>query len=129
MRTTPGGHTLLELVVVLAIIGIALAAAAPHFAVTKRSATEETQAVIEAARRTALANARSTLMTIRTDGTWEIVPATSSLPTALGRLIHRGSPLALDISPVGICRPVLVAGRRMEQLVNPLTCQLSDIIR
>ncbi len=129
MRTTPSGHTLLELVVVLAIIGIALAAAAPRFAVARLSSSEETQAVIETARRSALANARSTLMTIRTDGTWEIVPATSSLPTTRGRLSHRGSPLALDISPVGICRPVLVAGRRMDQLVNPLTCTLGDTIR
>ncbi len=118
------GHTLVELIVVIAIMGITLAVVAPHFIAHERSPDEQIQAVVMSARRTAVARAQSVAVIIGDDGRWVMEPTADGAGARLGALASRGQHVALHISPLGICLPDSKSSAVGSPAIDPLTCVL-----
>jgi prepilin-type N-terminal cleavage/methylation domain-containing protein len=127
-RVTPrGGFTLLELLVVLVLMGVAAALAAPALlrARPNRLGLNE---LIPAAREAAARRSEIVYLRIDGGGHWRMDGASSSpsAPLAAGRVDpFAGLPLTLDVSPTGVCAFDLrsAAAARVIQL-DPLTCDI-----
>ena len=97
------GITLLELVVVLSVLGIAAAFVLPSF-VLPRQSTSTLDVVAQHARAKAIARAQPLLLEIGPDGRWLL----ATLPDRQqhvdsGRVESDGVRLWIDISPIGRC--------------------------
>jgi prepilin-type N-terminal cleavage/methylation domain-containing protein len=117
--------TLVEMVVVLAVMGIALAISAPSLML--RSDDGSLHRVVANARRAALRRAEPMQLIVGEKGYWE-VQALRSGPTPLlsGRGLRTdGRALVIEISPLGLCTLDVPSGHPRATL-DPFSCTLTD---
>ena len=117
--------TLIEMVVVLAVMGIALAVVAPSMILPRR--TTDAGTVIADARNAALRRSEQMTVAIAGDGKWSLYAARSAEKALRsGRLDQQGvSPMRIDISPLGLCtvnESSVLAGNALD----PLTCAFNS---
>ncbi|MBM4184965.1 MAG: prepilin-type N-terminal cleavage/methylation domain-containing protein [Gemmatimonadetes bacterium] len=118
------GLTLLELLVVLVLLGLAISLAAPSFLAPGGPPDDDVQRVIDVARRTAVRRAQAVTLAIESDGRW-VIEGSSGLDS--GRLLTgtvtwtQQSPVRLDISPLGAC---LLYARTSSLTIDPVRCRL-----
>ena len=107
-----GGVTLLELIVVLALLGLVLAIAAPSFIVPSTVEPSELGHAVDAARRAALLRGEPVTLSLARDGSWHVDSdaALTAAHIAVGSLRGPTSPLRIRISPLGTCIPEAVDG-------------------
>ncbi|MDQ3082719.1 MAG: prepilin-type N-terminal cleavage/methylation domain-containing protein [Gemmatimonadota bacterium] len=125
------GFTLLELVVVLAIMGLGMAVVAPSLVLRSPSPEEALQRVVADARRVATRRAQTVSLDIDDDGEWRVVGSERDAPEVLltGELDASSSlGVHLRITPLGLClseaRGADSGGRRPAVSFDPLTCSL-----
>lgn len=100
------GFTLLELVVVLAIMGLGMAVVAPSLVLRAPSPEEALQRVVADARRVATRRAQTVTLDIEANGIWQVAGSERDAPEVLltGEL---DEPLShgihLRITPLGLC--------------------------
>lgn len=113
--------TLIEMVVVLAVMGIALAVAAPSMILPRR--TTDIGTVVADARNAALRRSEQVTLAIAPDGKWSISAARSAAePLRSGKFeTTDGSPLRIDISPLGLCT-VNETSTMPHDLLDPFSC-------
>jgi prepilin-type N-terminal cleavage/methylation domain-containing protein len=106
------GVTLLELIVVIAMLGLILAIAAPAFIVPSADDRRDLASVLAAARRTAVLRGEPVTLNVGDAGEWMLMSdasttapaiATGTLDPPLGRIRVR-------VSPLGSCIPESSAG-------------------
>jgi prepilin-type N-terminal cleavage/methylation domain-containing protein len=121
------GLTLLELLVVLALMGLVLAVAAPAFIVPRANEDSGLGAVVATARRAAILRAEPVTVTLDSDGVWHIDGDVTPMapPIAAGRLASTVGELRLRVSPMGTCIPDRLVATRSEW--NALDCRLSPV--
>src|SRR5262245_49899728 len=105
MRRSPSGFTLLEILIVLVIIGLALGLASRAFLPPRRAPLADAQAAVEAARRVAVRRAEAVILTFESDGRWTVEDGARRgrlLEGTFGKLPDV-TPLVLHISPLGAC--------------------------
>ena len=118
--------TLVEIVVVIIVIGAALAVVAPSFIVPP--AESGVNQTLTAARRAALRRGETMTLVFHANGSWIVQPQRSSagVPVLSGTLDSNKGPAAeVRISPIGIC--ALQHGRIAgdAEMFDPLTCSIS----
>ena len=119
------GLTLLELLVVLVLLGLAVTLAAPAFLSSDRPPDDAVQRVIDSARRAAVQRAEAVTLAIEPDGRWVVegVGGPDSLRLFTGTVAWvYGSALRLDISPLGACMLYSAAEPRLT--IDPVRCRL-----
>lgn len=99
------GVTLLELIVVMALLGLVLAIAAPSFLVPERPSSNELTEVVSTARRTAVLRGEPVTLTIQTNGGWRIDPAAGASRDAIatGSLADAVGKVRVHLTPLGAC--------------------------
>jgi prepilin-type N-terminal cleavage/methylation domain-containing protein len=101
----PRGVTLLELIVVIALLGLILAIAAPAFIVPSASHDSELTTVLGTARRAAILRGEPVTLAIDSTGGWRLdgdaTPAAP--PIATGTLGSSVGRLRIRVSPIGTC--------------------------
>ncbi len=100
------GFTLLELIVVLALMGLAMAVVAPSFVLRPPSSDESVQRVVSSARRVAMRRAQTVTLDIDGGGSWRVTAAERDVPEVLlkGELDQSLSGgIHLRITPLGLC--------------------------
>jgi prepilin-type N-terminal cleavage/methylation domain-containing protein len=127
MMRSRGGFTLIELIVVLAIMALAAAVVIP---VLSRPRTGTTvQSVIESARDAAASRGETVYLRIDPSGTWHMEGGGSPLETdaASGRIAPIATvPLTLLVAPAGSCAfDVRSAAAARGLALDPLSCTLS----
>lgn len=123
------GFTLVEILVVLVLMGLAVALVAPAL-VPRRAAREGALATVVSRARDAAARRGETMhLTVEPSGTWRLVGAASSgaPPVAAGRLGEFDGPaFTLVASPIGTCAFDARSARAAERVaLDLLTCELS----
>jgi prepilin-type N-terminal cleavage/methylation domain-containing protein len=118
------GVTLLELMVVLALMGLVLAIAAPAFITPRSNPSGGLPDVVATARRAAILRAEPVTLAIDSTGTWEIDgdATRNAPPIATGTLTGSGMALRVRVSPMGTCIPDGPVARSGEW--NALDCRL-----
>ena len=99
------GVTLLELIVVIALLGLILAIAAPAFILPRPTRESELTTVLATARRAAILRGEPVTVAFVDGGTWQIDgdATPTGAPIATGKL---GSPIGsfrIHVSPMGTC--------------------------
>ncbi|MEO5580866.1 MAG: type II secretion system protein [Gemmatimonadaceae bacterium] len=132
------GFTLLELIVALALMGLAMAVVAPSFVLRPPSSDESVQRVVSSARRVAMRRAQTVTLDIDGGGSWRVTADGRDVPEVLlnGEL-DQSLPggVHLRITPLGLClteqrsaddgRRMTVSGASARGSVfDPLTCSL-----
>jgi len=97
--------TLLELIVVLALLGLLLAVAAPAFVIPTEKKESALAVVLAAGRRAAILRAEPVTLIVGQNGDWRLdSPATAGAsPIATGTLARSAGALRVQISPLGTC--------------------------
>ena len=106
-RPLRSGLTLLEVIVVLALMGLVLAIAAPAFIVPASQGESEIGAVVLAARRAAILRAEPVTLAVDQAGSWRVdSDATPGAPPiATGHVGSSAGQGRVRISPLGTCVP------------------------
>ena len=119
--------TLLELIVVLALLGLVLAVAAPAFIVPATPSTSNLGSSLATARRAAVLRAEPVTLTVDDAGAWRVDgDASPTAPSiATGRLASTVGRLRVRVSPLGTCVPEPVDGARIPDW-NALGCSLTS---
>jgi len=121
------GFTLLELVVVLAIMGLGMAIVAPSLVLRSPSTEEALQRVVADARRVATRRAQTVTLDVDAEGAWQVAGAERDSSEVLlsGELgaVSRGR-ISLRITPLGLCLTSADSGRGGSPVVDPLTCSM-----
>ena len=121
---TRRAFTLIEIVVVLAIVGIALSIAGPSL--MRPIAADSLQSVIDRTRNLALRRAEPVTLVVGADGKWtSYAVRTETRPVGSGRLGENpGISLRLDISPLGLCSSddILGSGAQGSLALDPFAC-------
>ena len=103
--STPRGVTLLELIVVMALLGLVLAIAAPAFIVPDARHESELTTVLTTARRAAVLRGEPVTLRLDATGGWRLegdaTPAAP--PIATGTLGSSVGRLRIRVSPLGTC--------------------------
>jgi prepilin-type N-terminal cleavage/methylation domain-containing protein len=104
------GVTLLELIVVIAMLGLILAVAAPAFIVRPERTRNDFQGVLAAARRTAVLRGEPMTLSIDDAGVWSLTGDASPTAPAIASGTLEASPgrTRVRVSPLGACVPDLV---------------------
>ena len=99
------GVTLLELIVVLALVGLLLGIAAPAFVVPSPRPESDAASALTAARRTSLLRGEPVTLLLERDGSWRVVADASTGGAPINTGVVRGwtTPLRIHVSPVGTC--------------------------
>lgn len=118
------GVTLLELIVVLALMGLVLAIAAPAFITPRSNASGGLTDVVATARRAAILRAEPVTLAIDSNGTWEIDgdATPNAPPIATGKIAASIGALRVRVSPMGTCVPDESAPGKAQW--NALDCRL-----
>lgn len=99
------GVTLLELIVVIALLGLILAIAAPAFIVPTPRPESELTTVAATARRAAIVRGEPVTLSLVASGAWTIdgdaTPTAS--PIATGKLAAALGAIRIRVSPIGTC--------------------------
>ena len=97
--------TLLELIVVIALLGLVLAIAAPTFIVPSSQRGSELTTVLATARRAAILRGEPVTLAVDASGAWridgDVTPAAA--PIAAGHLGTAPGTLRVRVSPMGTC--------------------------
>ena len=128
MRTsTRKAFTLIELVVVLAVTGLALAIVAPSFVIRPLTPDAAMQEVINSARRTAARRAQTMTLKVGANGAWSLTAAAERAALASGKL---DSPAVrafrVLVSPLGMCVPENDSVSARSAPLDPLDCRWRD---
>lgn len=122
------GVTLLELIVVLALLGLVVAIAAPSFIAPSARDDSELGHAVDVARRAALLRGEAVTLSLARDGSWrvdsDVSPNTSAI--AVGSLRGPTTPLRIRISPIGSCVAESVDGSPMPSW-NATTCSAATM--
>ncbi len=121
------GFTLVEMIVALAVIGLALAVVAPSLILPPRE-SGITQA-LTSARRASVRRGETMTLTVESDGKWKLTSGRSSTgETLLAGNIEDGDIFAAEIviSPIGICTVQRGRLTHAGDRFDPLTCSLVD---
>lgn len=122
-----GGFTLVEVVVVLVLLGLAFALAAPNYRAPARAPEDALQRVISAARRVAVQRAGAVTVSFETDGRWVVDGGSASGSARLiaGTLTSPYAiPLQLQISPLGACMLNFPRGSQRPIIIDPVQCRI-----
>lgn len=126
-RSSRRAFTLIELVVVLAITGLALAIVAPSFVMRPLSPSAAMQEVINTARRAAARRAQTMTLEVRANGAWSLATAAENAALASGKL---DSPAVrafrVRVSPLGMCVPQNDSVSAQSPPLDPLDCRWRD---
>jgi prepilin-type N-terminal cleavage/methylation domain-containing protein len=127
MRTR-GGYTLLELIVVLAILSLAAAVTLPAL-LRPRIGTTSVQSVIESARDAAARRGETVYLRIESSGAWHMEGGGSPLESdnVTGRIAPISTaPLTILVAPAGSCAfDVRSTSAARALALDPLSCTLS----
>jgi prepilin-type N-terminal cleavage/methylation domain-containing protein len=104
------GVTLLELIVVMAMLGLVLAVAAPAFIVRPERTGTDLERVLGAARRTAVLRGEPVTLSVDNAGAWALTGDASPTAPAIatGTLEAPPGRMRVRVSPLGTCVPDLV---------------------
>ena len=104
------GVTLLELIVVMAMLGLVLAIAAPAFIVRAERTGSDLEGVLAAARRAAVLRGEPMTLSIDDAGAWSLTGDASPTAPAIASGTLEASPgrTRVRVSPLGACVPELV---------------------
>jgi prepilin-type N-terminal cleavage/methylation domain-containing protein len=119
----PPGFTLLEIIVVLLVIGVAFALAAPAFP-NRSPETDPLQRVLDLTRRTAVHHAEALALSVTADGQWRIDSRTSTDVTPIGSgtlSSYHGGAVTVKASALGACTVETVTSRIQ---LDPVRCRL-----
>jgi len=115
--------TLLEMVVALAIAGLALAIVAPSLVLRRHSADVAIQDVVSSARRTAARRAESLTLELGSSGEWVLESSTAGHAVASGRIDGlAGHAFRVRVSPLGSCLPEQYTTSDARPPLDPLDC-------
>lgn len=128
------GFTLLEVLVVLLVMGLAIALVAPSLAPRTARPEEPLREVLHAARDAALRRAETVELEIAPSGAWTLYAAASPGEAPLGASRLPGwkasAPLAILVAPTGTCgfaaRSLSVAA---QFTLEPFTCEVTQNAR
>ena len=128
IRRPTAGYTLLEIAVVLLLIGMAAALAAPMLLRVNpgRSGFEE---LIATGREAAIRRGEVLYLRMSTSGQWSLGAANAPTPEPLasGHLEAVGAPLTLMFQPNGSCMfDVATVSRGTAIRLDPLTCEVQS---
>ena len=119
------GFTLLELVVVLVLLGLTAAVAAPALR-GPPSAAAGLESLLPTAREAAVRRGETVYLRVAESGDWRLAGASSAADTAIasGRVApFAGLPLVLAVSPLGSCALDAASAQRAgHPQLDPLTC-------
>lgn len=124
-----GGFTLLELLVVLVLMGLAAALVAPALLRPERSSTG-LESLIPTVRQEAARRGETLYLRVAASGEWRLEGATPSraIRVAAGKVEpFAGVPLTLIVSPLGTCSfdvPSAAAARVIP--LDPLSCKVAS---
>lgn len=122
------GFTLMELLVVLVLMGLAAALAAPAF-LSKNRGPSGLESLIPAARELAARRGELIYLRIAASGTWRIEGGTSTDTAAIvsGSVDpFPGLPLTLLVSPLGSCAfDVRSTAAAQAIRLDPLSCEIT----
>ena len=122
------GLTLLEMVVVLVLLGVALALSFPSLVPPRAATDDPLQRVLDDARRFAVRRAEPLSLAIEADGRWTLEASDRLAPEIIrsGQLDGtRGAALRVLVSPLGAC---WIEGSRSAgapPTLDPALCRLS----
>lgn len=116
--------TLLELIVVLALLGLVLAIAAPSFILPSPAPASELSQVLDKARRAAVLRGEPVTLAFDTDGTWRVDgDATPAAPPVVTGTLHAPvGRLRVRISSLGTCVPEPMDGGAAVPSWNAVGC-------
>ena len=128
------GVTLLELLVVLVLMGISAAIVVPALQPPVELRSDSAAAVVERARRAAIARGEPVRLRIETDGVWALVSLREGDPIGSGRSSAAHKPNAaataidLRIDAMGSCTPGSVRADLVNAIVrfDPLSCRFDS---
>lgn len=114
--------TLVEMIVVLAVMGIALAVVAPSMIL--RSRKSDISTIVAESRSAALRRSEQMTLAVAEDGKWSVYAARGSAqPLRSGELDEKkGIAVRINISPLGLCTVNENSGHPLD----PFTCVFSD---
>ena len=120
--------TLLELIVVLALLGLVLAIAAPAFIVPATAATSDLGSAVASARRAAVLRGEPVTLSVDDAGAWHVDgDASPGAPAiATGKLAAKLGRLRVRVSPLGLCIPEPIDGSPVPDW-NALGCSLASL--
>ncbi len=122
------GFTLVEVIVVLVLLGLAAALAAPAFLSREPAAESQLAAVVRGSRELAERRGEVVHLRVRSSGEWRVEGAASASAGTLaqGRLDDFAGPrFTLVVSPIGTCAfDVRSAGAANVIAIDPLTCEV-----
>ncbi|HUQ83233.1 MAG TPA: prepilin-type N-terminal cleavage/methylation domain-containing protein [Gemmatimonadaceae bacterium] len=106
------GVTLLELIVVVALLGLVLAIAAPSFIVPKPPDESDVARAIDTGRRAALLRGEPVTLSLARDGSWRVDGDASAGTASIASGSFDGPtiPLRVHISALGTCIPESIDG-------------------
>lgn len=125
MRALRSGLTLIEVMIVIAILGIMVAIVYPIIFRPKPTPAATEMTVVEHAKALAIARAETVRVSIERDGTWQIVSETApgSTPLATGTLSEAPErALVLRVTQLGTCLPVQGATPIEGATVDAVSC-------
>lgn len=126
-RAAGRGLTLIEVVIVIAILAIAAAIVYPNIVRQDAPATLSEADLIEQAKAMAIARAEPVRLSVQMDGTWEIVsdasPGTSAL--AAGHLVEAPAhAVELRVTELGTCFTVHHDRRSEGPAIDAVSCTI-----
>lgn len=120
------GFTLLELIVVLIVMGVAVGLVAPALVSPRDADIPQLIQLIRSARETAARRGETMFLGLSSSGEWRIDGANSAIdgPVGTGRIAeYTGSAGTLIVSPLGSCSFDVRSSQSFALDVNPLTCE------
>lgn len=121
------GFTLVELLVVLVLMGLAVGLVAPALQAPRSAAEPLVAPLLRAGRTAAIARGEPTVLVVNAAGQWRVDGrgASESEPLASGSLSQASpAPFSVSFSPLGTCAPDLRSGAAESLALDPLTCEL-----
>ena len=125
MRATQPGFTLIEMLVVLAIMALTVVFVTPAVRPPAEPLVEPMQAVIDAARRAAVRRAGTVILRFETDGSWVLQDPRAGMDDVIGTGTlspPSAEPVRLRINSLGACLPA--GDRSTVPLVDPVRCRI-----
>jgi len=122
--------TLIELVVVLALIGLAMAVVAPSLVLRPPSAEEALQRVVTSARRVAMNRAQTVTLDVDAGGVWSVESAGREAGEVLiaGKLDEGpAQPIRLRVSSLGLCMAEADSATGRSATFDPMTCSMRGL--
>ncbi len=123
-----GGFTLIEIVVVLILVGLATALTAPALLYPPEEDGTALSGVVEGARRLAEGRGETLYLTVEAGGGWSVTGAASGEEGPLAQGVmdpYSGPGLRLFLSPLGTCGLDIRTPTSASFRISPLGCQVS----